>query len=186
MGARLWADMEALGVVDPSGSNNFVGRIDLMEKESNGKMLGKKKKQNRCQIIKGSLNIRGGCNSLKRRRINYLISKGNADVFLLQETKLSYLQECIIKSFWCSSEIGYSFSNLSGMLGGIITLWKKGTVGVDSSFKGDGYLGIKILWKDISYYIVNIYSSCELSKKIILWSRCLMMVNGLLEGILML
>lgn len=35
-------------------------------------------------MIIGSLNIRVGGNVLKRRRLKYLIYKGNADVFMFQ------------------------------------------------------------------------------------------------------
>lgn len=36
-------------------------------------------------MIIGSLNIRGGGNTLKRRRVSSLIKKGGTDGFLLQE-----------------------------------------------------------------------------------------------------
>lgn len=35
-------------------------------------------------MIIGSLNIRGGGNSAKRKRINHIIDKGNANVFLFK------------------------------------------------------------------------------------------------------
>lgn len=63
----------------------------------------------------------------------------------------------------------YSFSNSLGKSGGIITLWKEDSVTVLNSFKGVGFLGIKVLWKNGIYYVFNIYSPCDLNKKIKLW-----------------
>lgn len=34
-----------------------------------------------------------------------------------------------------------------------------------SRFKGAGFLGIHVCWKSNLYYVVNIYSPCDLSKK---------------------
>ncbi|XP_058787450.1 uncharacterized protein LOC131661827 [Vicia villosa] len=124
-------------------------------------------------MIIGSLNIRGGGNALKRRRINSLIFKGNADVFMLQETKLVDIQDFVAKSFWCTNGIGFSFSNATGRSGGLLTLWKEDALEVITSFKGEGYLGIKFRKNNNFFYLVNVYSSCVLDKKRILWRRLL-------------
>ncbi|XP_058755007.1 uncharacterized protein LOC131628158 [Vicia villosa] len=76
-------------------------------------------------------------------------------------------------SFWRSSDIGFSYSNLVGRSGGIITLWRKDRMEVLYSFKGEGFLGLKVRWMENTYYIVNIYSSCDLSKKKSLWADLL-------------
>ncbi|XP_058783451.1 uncharacterized protein LOC131658138 [Vicia villosa] len=86
------------------------------------------------------------------------------------------------KSFWNSSEIGFSFSNSLGRSGGLITLWDRNKVEVVSSFKGDGYLGTKVEWKNSFYYIVNIYSSCLLSKKKELWKKLLELQDAFKDG----
>lgn len=116
-------------------------------------------------MIIGSFNIRGGVSALKRSRINSIISKGKADVFLIQETKVVSMSDKVARSFWKHSDIGYSFSNSEGRSGGLITLWKMDKMTVIHSFKGVGFLGIKVIWKDDVYYIVNVYSSCDLVKK---------------------
>ncbi|XP_058774477.1 uncharacterized protein LOC131648765 [Vicia villosa] len=41
------------------------------------------------------------------------------------------------------------------------------------SFRGTGYLGIKVRWQDSYLYICNVYSSCELSLKRELWRNLL-------------
>lgn len=133
-------------------------------------------------MIIGSFNIRGGVCALKRSRINLIIMKGKANVFLIQETKVSNMRDLVANSFWRSSEIGFSFSNSEGRSGGLITLWKKDSMTVISSFKGVGFLGIKVLWKDNVYYIVNVYSSCDFLKKKHLWDDLLELKKSFRDG----
>lgn len=54
--------------------------------------------------------------------------------------------------------------------------------GVISSFKGDGFLGIKVIWKEDVYYIVNIYSSCDFIKKHRLWDVLLELKKTFCDG----
>ncbi|XP_058775098.1 uncharacterized protein LOC131649352 [Vicia villosa] len=124
-------------------------------------------------MIIGSFNIRGGSSALKRRRVNSIIKKGNADIFLIQETKLSNMKEAVAHSFWCHPEIGFSSTDSVGRSGGLITLWRKYNLEVLTSFRGEGYLGIKVRWKDNDYYVVNIYSSCDIVKKKRMWTDLL-------------
>ncbi|XP_058741336.1 uncharacterized protein LOC131613705 [Vicia villosa] len=133
-------------------------------------------------MIIGSLNIRGGANALKRRRIKALIKKGKAVIFMIQETKISSLKDNLARSFWSSLEVGYSFSNSTGMSGGLLTLWNTSKVEVVHSFKGGGFLGIKVVWKGHFYYVANVYSSCELANKRALWEELLRLKNIYIDG----
>ncbi|XP_058767498.1 uncharacterized protein LOC131641214 [Vicia villosa] len=85
-------------------------------------------------------------------------------------------------SFWTCSELGFSFSNSLGRSGGLLTLWNKDNIEVFSSFKGDRYLGIKVWWKNNLYYVVNIYSSCDLRKKKTLWNDFLILMEKYKDG----
>lgn len=67
--------------------------------------------------IIGSLNIRGGVNTLKRRRISPLITKAKADIFLLHETKISSMEDDIALIFWSCLNLRFSYSNLMGRSG---------------------------------------------------------------------
>ncbi|XP_058774258.1 uncharacterized protein LOC131648524 [Vicia villosa] len=133
-------------------------------------------------MIIGSLNIRGGVSALNRRRIDEVIRRGKAEIFLLQETKITSLNEEVARSFWVSPDIGYSFSNSLGRSGGLLILWKAGKMEVVNSFKGEGYLGIKVLWKGDCYYVVNVYSSCDLVKKRLLWNELLRLKESFVDG----
>src|SRR4051812_1247954 len=120
-------------------------------------------------MIVGSLNIRGGGNLIKRRRISSIIAKGKADIFMIQESKLEVVDSKIVKSFWVKDKIGWSCANSVGSRGGLITMWKEEIFEEILSFKGEGFLGVKLRCKDLSFYVVNVYSSCYLSQKKKLW-----------------
>src|SRR4051812_18423957 len=132
-------------------------------------------------MIIGSLNIRGGANALKRRRIGALIKKGNADVFLIQETKIVNMEGDLAKSFWHSSEADFSFSNSIGRSGGLLILWNN-KVEVINSFRGEGYLGIKVCWENKFYYLINVYSPCIMIKKVELWKKLLELKEAFKDG----
>ncbi|XP_058722527.1 uncharacterized protein LOC131594419 [Vicia villosa] len=95
---------------------------------------------------------------------------------------MSNMQYFWAKSLWRSSKIGYSYSNSIGMSGGVITLWKEGSIEVEFSFKGEGYLGIKVLSKEFFYYMVNVYSPCCLRKKKLLWEKLLELKEKFSDG----
>ncbi|XP_058763699.1 uncharacterized protein LOC131637125 [Vicia villosa] len=86
------------------------------------------------------------------------------------------------KSFWSINGIGYSFSNSSGRSGGLLTLWKEDVVEVINSFKGEGYLGVKFRKNLNFFYLVNVYSSCDIDKKRRLWSRLLELKESYDDG----
>ncbi|XP_058783019.1 uncharacterized protein LOC131657664 [Vicia villosa] len=86
------------------------------------------------------------------------------------------------KSLWYGGEVGYSFSNSVGRSGGWIILWNSINMEVISSFRGDGFLGIKVLWKNDIYYVVNVYSSCDIIKKKLLWQELLRLKNAFTDG----
>ncbi|XP_058764508.1 uncharacterized protein LOC131637959 [Vicia villosa] len=128
------------------------------------------------------MNIRGGGSSLKRRRVSSIITKGKAYIFIIQETKIKYFKDSFVKSFWNGSDIGFSFSNSNGVSGGLLTLWKGENLEVVNSFKGEGYLGIKVRWENLRYYVINVYSSCDMEKKKLLWDNLLRLKEIFKDG----
>ncbi|XP_058767474.1 uncharacterized protein LOC131641186 [Vicia villosa] len=129
-----------------------------------------------------SFNIRGGGNALKRRRISSILKKGDADIVLIQETKLTNMEDFVAKSMWSNTDVGFSFTNTVGMSGGILTLWRTERVEVIHSFKGEGYIGIKVFWKGNIYYVVSVYSSCLLFKKKELWENLVHVKSSFTDG----
>lgn len=78
-----------------------------------------------CMII-GSLNIRGGGSSVKRRRINQIIVK--AGFFLIQETKFNSIFIVTAGSFWRSQSVEFLFLLSFGDSGDLISLWNSDRV----------------------------------------------------------
>lgn len=124
-------------------------------------------------MIIGSFNIRGGDSRIKRKRISSIIAKGQADMLLIQETKLEEVTVIIAMSFWSVDDIGFSFSASEGRSGGILTLWKTNFVSVLVIFRGNGFLGEEFGGRNDVFYIVNVYSPCTLSLKRELWKNLL-------------
>ncbi|KAI5445480.1 hypothetical protein KIW84_013638 [Lathyrus oleraceus] len=56
-----------------------------------------------------------------------------------------------------------------GVSGGIIILWRKNLLCLNSSFRGRGYVGVNAMWK-CEYNLVNIYSPYNAADKKRLWS----------------
>lgn len=133
-------------------------------------------------MIIGSFNIRGGGNKAKRKRIGQIVSKGKPNVFLLQESKLDFVNAEIIKGLWPNEEVGWSFLSSSRAFGWLITMWKIDSVEFVSSFRGEGFLGIKILHKGLYIYIFNVYYPCDTQLKRKLWQDLIHWKNKFSDG----
>ncbi|XP_058775507.1 uncharacterized protein LOC131649767 [Vicia villosa] len=92
-------------------------------------------------------------------------------MFFLQETKLHNVSEAVARSFWGNGDVGYSFIESEGMSGGILILWKASALLVVFSFRGTGFLGIKISWKNKFYYLVNVYAAWSMPLKRSMWKE---------------
>ncbi|CAK8561844.1 unnamed protein product [Lathyrus sativus] len=114
-------------------------------------------------------NIRGCCILLKRRRISQTLQRGNADICLIQESKVTHMEDGIAHSIWRNSDMGWSALNSNGRSGGIITLWNRSKVSALFSFCGAGYLGIQFLWKNQNLIVVNVYAPCGSADRRKLW-----------------
>lgn len=90
-----------------------------------------------------------------------MIKVGNAYIFLIQETKLNCVDSSLVSSFYNHERVGWSYVSSKGQSSGILTMWREKVIYLCCSFKGDGFLGIKLKWMDQSYYMVNIYSHCS-------------------------
>lgn len=101
---------------------------------------------------------------------------------MVQETKITSMDDVVANSFWNYSELGFSYSNSLGRSGGSLTLLNKENIEVLNIFNGDGFLGIKVCWKNYLYYMVNIYSSFDLSKKKVLWEDLLALMERFKDG----
>ncbi|CAK8578050.1 unnamed protein product [Lathyrus sativus] len=88
-----------------------------------------------------SYNVRGCCSSLKRRRNSQTLQRGNADICLIQESKVKNMENGLACSIWKNSDVEWSALNSNGRSRGIITLWNKTEVSALFSFCGAGIFG---------------------------------------------
>ncbi|XP_058751965.1 uncharacterized protein LOC131625083 [Vicia villosa] len=124
----------------------------------------------------------GGGSLIKRKKIRSLITKGRADFFLIQETKLKDINEAMVRSLLGEDDMDFSFSASEGLSGGLLSIWRTQTVSVLASFSRPGFLGSKVLWKGDYFYVFNVYSACALPLKRILWTRLIDLKNKYQDG----
>ncbi|XP_058759850.1 uncharacterized protein LOC131633146 [Vicia villosa] len=82
--------------------------------------------------------MRGGGSSAKRKRVGFLLQRGEADVCFLQETKLTNMSSSVVKELWGDVNAEWSHSGSLGASGGILTMWKKDYFDLIYSFRGEG------------------------------------------------
>ncbi|XP_058776931.1 uncharacterized protein LOC131651277 [Vicia villosa] len=119
---------------------------------------------------------------VKRKRICQILSKAKADICFIQETKIRKMEEGIINSIWGKELCEWSALDSEGQSGGLVTIWKKGVIRSEFSFKAKGLLGINASWEGINCYFLNVYSSCEIAEKRILWNQLIEWKNKFPKG----
>ncbi|KAI5414676.1 hypothetical protein KIW84_040231 [Lathyrus oleraceus] len=99
-----------------------------------------------------------------------------------KESKFKVVDPVAVNSMWTNVDVGWSSSNVIGMSEGTITMWNLNSVEDIFSFKGEGFLGVEIMWKNNLYYIVNVYLVCNLSLKRIMWGEILELRKNLVDS----
>ncbi|XP_058761354.1 uncharacterized protein LOC131634746 [Vicia villosa] len=118
-----------------------------------------------------SFNIRGcGC-VIKRRSLRKMIDKGQADMVFLQETKTQVVDFNFIRSLWGHDDCEWTSKDSNGASGGLSIIWKKGLINPLFSFRTEGSVGIGAEFQGQICFFVNVYSSCHIAGKRLLWSE---------------
>lgn len=73
------------------------------------------------------------------------------------------MDKIVISRFWGQGEVGWSHIKPKGQSGGLISIWTEDVVETLFSFTGEGFLGLKFKWKENLYYVVSIYSPCNIN-----------------------
>ncbi|GAU16840.1 hypothetical protein TSUD_367870 [Trifolium subterraneum] len=107
----------------------------------------------------------------KRRRLSSLIKTGAFDMCMLQETKRDNFDDYMIHNLWGHTDVEWVAKKSNGLSGGLLSVWNKDLFSFRYSFTGDGFLGVCVEWKAGLLYIVNVYSSCNISGKRKLWTN---------------
>jgi len=122
-----------------------------------------------------NINIRGLGGDVKRKYLRELVSKEDPGLLLVQETKLTKLDDSKCYSLWGSNDISWIHRGADKEGGGILTLWDnkkftcsrseegKGFILTEGMYKsGDSVVGVKVI-------VLNVYALCSNSDKVVLW-----------------
>lgn len=122
-------------------------------------------------MIVTTFNIRGLEGRVKKNKIRELIRQNKIDFLALQETKLVDVTPSLCHSLWGSDDCEWVFRPSEGSSGGIISIWRKSSAILISSFQGEGYVGVCLEWgvEKKRCIIINVYSRCDLPSKRRLW-----------------
>lgn len=83
----------------------------------------------------------------------------------LQETKFQNTYSKVVCGLWGNSKVEWTSFRSRGMFRGILIIWSEGSLELNYSFRGDGFIDMDVGWKGNSYYRVNVYSPCNINKK---------------------
>jgi len=108
---------------------------------------------------------------LKRRAIKDCIVKEEVQFACIQEAKMGN----VFKSLWGDGNIDWRESPAVNSAGRLLCMWSQDVLEVIDPFIGDGYLGIKGIWREGNRpcVIVNVYALYGLEEKKVLWDQLL-------------
>jgi len=120
-------------------------------------------------------NVRGLGGFEKRSEVKRLVSDKKPFVLCLQETKLSVVDDMLVKDIWGNSAMSYSFQPSNGASGGLLTCWDCNSVQVWSTTRLPSVLIIRgrVLLSNQEFVIANFYAPCDTLLKQVLWDRLL-------------
>jgi len=123
-----------------------------------------------------SYNVKGLGGFEKRRKVRRLVEDKKPFVLCLQESKLSVVDEAVIKAMWGNTSVGYSFQPSIGASGGLLSMWDCNYVDVWSTTSFSHVLVIRrgrVIQSGQEFVIVNVYAPCDTSANQILWDQLL-------------
>jgi exonuclease III len=135
-------------------------------------------------MIVSSYNVRGLGGVVKRKRIRDLIRNNKIDFLAIQETKLEVISENLCYGLWGSCDCDWVFLPSEGRSGGILSIWSKPNNSLIFSFMGDGFVGVCLEWGVLKtiFFVVNVYSKCDINSKRVLWNNLITCKRGLGGG----
>lgn len=124
-----------------------------------------------------SYNIRVGGSVVKIKRVAQLILTSKVGVCFIQEIMLVSLNANLASSLWVSSEVERLESGAIWVVGGVAIMWGKDFLNISFSFRGEGYVGVNVVWRGQEIFLVNVYFLCryDLKKR---WWRDFLVLKG--------
>lgn len=104
-------------------------------------------------------NVRGLCDSGKRRVCKHAVNKLKPLVLLLQETKLDGLRQQSLQDLASSLNMGIMAFPAEGAAGGLATMWRVGFLEVVDSISDPRFLilFVNLTGIDVLIMLVNVY-----------------------------
>lgn len=90
-----------------------------------------------------------------------MVQSGKVDVCMLQETKVSKFTLSLVKEFWGGKDVEWTHLDSNGASGGSVILWRNNSLELLQSFKGMGFVGMKVICKGSCINFVNVYACCN-------------------------
>ncbi|KAI5430636.1 hypothetical protein KIW84_035011 [Lathyrus oleraceus] len=166
---NIEGDGQLLSSYDSVEGSDSVKQVDEDEVNSGvARMIWNRAK---CLGLTGGGSDSLQISAIKMRELADKFGDSKADVCFIQETKIHAIDNFPVDSVWSDSLADWSSKWAVGRSGGILTLWKKKSFILVSSFVGEGFLGIHVLWSGFNLFLVNVYSSCFIEKKKAFWGR---------------
>lgn len=75
-----------------------------------------------------------------------------------------------VEEFWGSKDLSWSYCASNRASGGMVILWRENLSNLFCSFKEEGYMGVKALWRGMYINLINIYVSCSYTTRRSLWA----------------
>lgn len=151
-----------------------IKKMEFRDKED--KLSRKAEEHNYMNIL--FLNIIGCCSRIKRKRITFVIQSDMVNLCFVQEFKLKVFNSSFQAEFWGNKEVELTHYDYVGASGWMIILWRKNLSSLNHSFRGEGFVGVNTYWKGISYNFINIYASCNLVSRRLMWLELLKVKNN--------
>ncbi|XP_058724480.1 uncharacterized protein LOC131595951 [Vicia villosa] len=93
---------------------------------------------------------------VKRKRVSQILAKAKVDLIFIQETKLKKMEESLIRSLWGWEDCEWSALDSEGQSGGVVTIWRKGVIKPEFSFKAKCVLGVNAVWKGGDFNAIKV------------------------------
>lgn len=120
-----------------------------------------------------SWNVRELGGKVKKNEVRSWISQEKPDLISLQETKMESINLRLCQRLWGNNDVEWAFKPSEGRSGGLLSVWNRKIFSMTDSSVGDGFLVVRGIWgpDNLPCGIINIYSSCILEEKKLLWEE---------------
>ena len=116
-------------------------------------------------------NVRGLGRGVKWHAIRRLVKKEKLAMICIQETKKESIGRSMCQAMWGDTTVSWEVQPAINSAGGMLCMWTENTFTLQRKVVGNGFICLTGLWikEALQVHIVNIYSSCDMQSKRVLW-----------------